>query len=218
MPKVLITGAYGLIGNVVYRHLCESSRYEVYGLSRRRLPSDRLPSSQLAPIPDDHFFLVDLTDEAALQRAVQGMDAILHQAALGSVPRSIEDPLAFNAANVTGTLALLEEARLAALEKEAAARRRLDSPDTVPALVEELLRWDSPALNASLRFATEDLVIAGTTVERGASVTLSTGAATRDPDRFAEEKERGLTIDLGFASTTLPSVRATPRDSAERRR
>lgn len=64
------------------------------------------------------------------------------------------------------------------------ARRRLASPETAPALVEELLRWASPALNASLRFATEDMEIGGTVIPRGASVTLSTGAANRDPSRF----------------------------------
>ncbi|SDF32665.1 hypothetical protein SAMN05216553_101103 [Lentzea fradiae] len=53
-------------------------------------------------------------------------------------------------------------------------------------LVEELLRWVSPALNASLRFATEDLEISGVRIPRGASVTLSTGAANRDPRRFAD--------------------------------
>ncbi|MDT8913046.1 cytochrome P450 [Amycolatopsis sp. PS_44_ISF1] len=71
-----------------------------------------------------------------------------------------------------------------ALLSDPAARQRL-KPDTAPELIEELLRWVSPALNASLRFATEDLEIGGVAIPRGASVTLSTGAANRDPDRFA---------------------------------
>ncbi|GAA4874949.1 cytochrome P450 [Saccharopolyspora cebuensis] len=73
-----------------------------------------------------------------------------------------------------------------ALLADPAARAGVTSPDTVPGLVEELLRWVSPALNASLRFATEDLEIGGTAIPRGASVTLSTGAANRDPDRFSD--------------------------------
>jgi vitamin D3 1,25-hydroxylase len=73
-----------------------------------------------------------------------------------------------------------------ALLADPAAQNRLKSPETAPGLVEELLRWASPAINASLRFATEDLEIAGTTIPRGASVTLSTGAANRDPDRFTD--------------------------------
>ncbi|SES14581.1 hypothetical protein SAMN05216188_12338 [Lentzea xinjiangensis] len=72
-----------------------------------------------------------------------------------------------------------------ALLADPAARERL-KPDTAGDLIEELLRWISPALNASLRFATEDLEIGGTAIPRGASVMLSTGAANRDTARFAD--------------------------------
>ncbi|MEU6270745.1 cytochrome P450 family protein [Saccharopolyspora shandongensis] len=73
-----------------------------------------------------------------------------------------------------------------ALVADDSARERLASPESVPSLIEELLRWLSPALNASLRFATEDLEIGGVAIPRGASVTLSTGAANRDPARFGD--------------------------------
>ncbi len=46
-------------------------------------------------------------------------------------------------------------------------------------------------------------------VDHGKS-TLVEALTGTDPDRFAEEKARGLTIDLGFASTTLPSISMTP--------
>lgn len=82
------------------------------------------------------------------------------------------------------------------------ARARLASPETAPQLVEELLRWLSPAINASLRFATEDLEIAGVAIARGESVTLSQGAANRDPDRFADpdtlDPDRDTTGHLAF--------------------
>ena len=65
MLKVLITGAYGLVGKAAYRHLVDSGEYEVHGLARRRLPSDRLPSSQLRPIAAEGFALADLTDRSA---------------------------------------------------------------------------------------------------------------------------------------------------------
>ncbi|MDI2030383.1 cytochrome P450 [Saccharopolyspora sp. TS4A08] len=71
-----------------------------------------------------------------------------------------------------------------ALVDDDAARARLSEPEKVPSLVEELLRWLSPALNASLRFATEDVDIGGVRIARGESVTLSTGAANRDPQRY----------------------------------
>ncbi|WP_246538599.1 cytochrome P450 family protein [Saccharopolyspora endophytica] len=73
-----------------------------------------------------------------------------------------------------------------ALVDDDSARARLADPAKVPSLVEELLRWLSPALNASLRFATEDVEIGGVKIARGESVTLSTGAANRDPDRYPD--------------------------------
>lgn len=55
----------------------------------------------------------------------------------------------------------------------------------------------SPALNASLRFATEDLEIGGTRITRGDSVTLSVGAANRDPDRLVPGRDTTGTIAFG---------------------
>ena len=50
-------------------------------------------------------------------------------------------------------------------------------PERMPAAVEELLRWDSPVHNAPVRFAAEDVEVAGTTIPVGAVVQLSLGAA-----------------------------------------
>jgi UDP-N-acetylglucosamine/UDP-N-acetylgalactosamine 4-epimerase len=57
------------------------------------------------------FIRADIRDLAACRAAVQGVDCVLHQAALGSVPRSIDDPIATNDANVTGFLNMLVAAR-----------------------------------------------------------------------------------------------------------
>ncbi len=73
-----------------------------------------------------------------------------------------------------------------ALLADPAGLDRLASPASAPSLVEELLRWLSPAINASLRFATEDLEIGGVAIRRGESVMLSTGGANRDPAQFPE--------------------------------
>lgn len=62
---------------------------------------------------DVKFIEGSLLDHEAVESAVNGADAIVHLAALGSVPRSIRDPLASHAANATGTLLLLEAARRA---------------------------------------------------------------------------------------------------------
>jgi UDP-N-acetylglucosamine 4-epimerase len=57
------------------------------------------------------FFESDIVDLDACRSACQGVDIVLHEAALGSVPRSIEDPLRTHAANATGFINLLVAAR-----------------------------------------------------------------------------------------------------------
>ena len=53
----------------------------------------------------------DLVDRAEVERAVEGVEVVFHQAALASVPRSVAAPLDTNAACVTGTVNLLDAAR-----------------------------------------------------------------------------------------------------------
>ncbi|MFU1957866.1 NAD-dependent epimerase/dehydratase family protein, partial [Bordetella bronchiseptica] len=57
------------------------------------------------------FIEGDIRDLAACQRAVQGVDRVLHQAALGSVPRSLKDPITTNEVNIGGFLNMLVAAR-----------------------------------------------------------------------------------------------------------
>jgi UDP-glucose 4-epimerase len=59
----------------------------------------------------------DLCDAAAVARAAAGVECIFHQAALASVPRSVEAPLDTNAACVTGTVTLLDQARRAGVRR-----------------------------------------------------------------------------------------------------
>ncbi len=59
----------------------------------------------------------DITDADTVAKAVKGVDCIFHEAALASVPRSVENPLATNAACVTGTLTILNEARKAGVRR-----------------------------------------------------------------------------------------------------
>ena len=63
------------------------------------------------------FMEGDVVDSATVARAVAGVDCIFHEAALASVPRSVERPLDTNAACVTGTLTVLDEARKAGVRR-----------------------------------------------------------------------------------------------------
>src|SRR5205814_7289027 len=57
------------------------------------------------------FLEGDLADAAFAERACAGMDYVLHQAAIPSVPRSVDDPITSNRANITATLNVLVGAR-----------------------------------------------------------------------------------------------------------
>lgn len=59
----------------------------------------------------------DIRDREAVNKTLKGVDYVLHQAALGSVPRSIENPVETNEVNVTGTLNLLHQAKAAGVKR-----------------------------------------------------------------------------------------------------
>lgn len=114
LKKVLITGVYGLIGNIVYARLAKKpEQYDVYGLARRRSPSDRLNSEKLFEIPDGKFHLADLVDFNAVQNAVAGMDVVVHMAA-DSSGKSWESVLNNN---IISTYNVFEASRLAGVKR-----------------------------------------------------------------------------------------------------
>jgi UDP-glucose 4-epimerase len=63
------------------------------------------------------FIQADIADASQVAGALSGVDCVFHQAALASVPRSVEDPLATHAACATGTLTLLDAARRAGIRR-----------------------------------------------------------------------------------------------------
>lgn len=107
--RVLVTGGAGFIGANLARRLVAADHHVVVidDLSTGNL-------ANLAPVDRDlEVHEASVLDRAVLQRAVAGVDAVVHLAARPSVPRSIDDPLATHVANVDGTLAVLEAARSA---------------------------------------------------------------------------------------------------------
>ncbi len=112
----LVTGAAGFIGsNLVEALLAAGQR--VVGLDNFATGHRRNLAEVERNLPDAyrrHFRLIegDIRDRALCREAVRGVDYVLHQAALGSVPRSIDDPLTSHDVNVTGFLNMLDAARL----------------------------------------------------------------------------------------------------------
>ena len=117
----LVTGVAGFIGSNLLQALLEMDQH-VTGLddfsTGKRANLDEVRRLVGAARYERFRFLeADVASEEACRAAVEGVDVVLHQAALGSVPRSVEEPLDSNRANVTGHLALLEAARGAGVRR-----------------------------------------------------------------------------------------------------
>lgn len=115
MNKILITGGAGFIGSNLCDYFIEK-KYQVVCL-------DNFATGHLhnlnAVINNSNFTLIegDIRNIEDCQKAVQGVDYVLHQAALGSVPRSIMDPITTNDVNVSGFLNMLTAARDAKVKR-----------------------------------------------------------------------------------------------------
>jgi nucleoside-diphosphate-sugar epimerase len=112
MAKYLVTGGAGFIGS----HLSE----ELVRRGHRVRVVDSLITGNrgnLAHVPGVEFMHGDLAEPGVAERAVSGMDYVLHQAAIPSVPRSVKDPVTSNRANVTATLNVLVAARDAGVKR-----------------------------------------------------------------------------------------------------
>jgi nucleoside-diphosphate-sugar epimerase len=112
MAHYLVTGGAGFIGS----HLTE----ELVRRGDRVRVVDSLVTgrrSNLDHLPDVEFVEGDLADPAVARAAVAGCDYVLHQAAIPSVPRSVQDPVTSHRANVDGTLNTLIAARDASVKR-----------------------------------------------------------------------------------------------------
>ena len=113
MAKYLITGVAGFIGSNIAHELMARGE-EVRGIDD--LSHGRLENLN-GILGKFDFREADITDDAAINSACEGVDYILHQAARGSVPRSMADPVGSNHANVVGTIKVLQAARHAAVKR-----------------------------------------------------------------------------------------------------
>lgn len=113
--KILITGGAGFIGSNLCDHFIQKG-YEVVCL-------DNLATGHMRNIEalmghsSFRFIKGDIRTIEDCQQAVAGCDFVLHQAALGSVPRSINDPITSNDVNVSGFLNMLVAARDAGVKR-----------------------------------------------------------------------------------------------------
>ena len=112
MAQYLVTGGAGFIGS----HLSEEllRRGEAVRVVDSLITGKR---ENLAHLPQVEFIEGDLAEPGVAARVMSGVDYVLHQAAIPSVPRSVEDPVTSNRANVDATLNVLVAARDATVKR-----------------------------------------------------------------------------------------------------
>lgn len=106
MAKVAVTGGAGFVGSNLTRRLL-SEGYEVVVI-------DDLSTGLISNVNQEKstFYQVSIVDKQVLNNSLAGCETIFHLAARGSVPRSVKNPIATNDVNATGTLNVLEAARV----------------------------------------------------------------------------------------------------------
>jgi len=112
MARYLVTGGAGFIGS----HLAE----ELVRRGETVRVVDNLSTGKrqnLSHVPKVEFIEGDLADLDVARRVVKGIDYVLHQAAIPSVPRSVEDPITSNRANIDASLNVLVAARDAGVKR-----------------------------------------------------------------------------------------------------
>lgn len=107
MSKYVVTGGCGFIGSNIVGELIKREQDVVVidNLSTGKKENIKEFESRI------NFVEGDIRDLELLQKVFKGADYIIHQAALGSVPRSMDDPIASNNNNIDGTLNVLVAAR-----------------------------------------------------------------------------------------------------------
>lgn len=144
MNKILITGGAGFIGSNLCDHFI--SKGDHVTVLDNFATGFRHNIEHLFSHP--HFTLIegDIRDVETCHQACEGQDYVLHQAALGSVPRSVNDPITSNDVNVSGFLNMLVAARDAKIKRfiYAASSSTYGDSEALPKVEEVIGRPLSP--------------------------------------------------------------------------
>lgn len=117
MHKILLTGGAGFIGSNLTKALLQDERVALVRVLDNFCTGYRQNLQEVLNHPKFELLEGDITDYATCERAMQGIDLVSHQAALGSVPRSIADPIQSNNTNITGTLHIYTAAKAAQVKR-----------------------------------------------------------------------------------------------------
>src|SRR5688572_26166775 len=111
MSSILVTGGAGFIGSNLVNGLLQNEKVSLVRVLDNFATSSYENLEEFSNNSKFEFIEGDIRDYATCLSACEGIDLISHQAALGSVPRSIDDPLTNNEVNITGTLNIFTGAR-----------------------------------------------------------------------------------------------------------
>lgn len=146
MRKILVTGGAGFIGS----NLCEELvKKGYYVICLDNFSTGRIENIQgLIDNNSDRFKLIvgDIRNLDTCLNAVNGVDVVFHEAALGSIPRSIDDPITTNAVNISGFLNMLVAAKNAKIDRFifAASSSTYGDNETIPKVEDNIGRPLSP--------------------------------------------------------------------------
>ena len=115
--RILVTGGAGFIGSNLVEHLLQRQDVELVRVLDNLATGSLKNIEQFESNSRFEFVQGDIRDYQTCLEACQNIDLISHQAALGSVPRSINDPLTSNDVNVTGTLNVFTAAKEKAIKR-----------------------------------------------------------------------------------------------------
>jgi len=110
MASFLVTGSAGFVGHSIVKTLLENG-HDVVGIDNFSVGKRQVQHPRFQCIQGD------ILDLSLCHHAVKGMDYVIHQAALTSVPESLKDPLRYHDHNVLGTLNMLLASRAASIQR-----------------------------------------------------------------------------------------------------
>ena len=146
MRKILVTGGAGFIGSNLCEELVKKGDYVI---CLDNFSTGRIENIQgLIDNNSDRFKLIvgDIRNLDTCLNAVNGVDVVFHEAALGSIPRSIYDPITTNAVNISGFLNMLVAAKNAKIDRFifAASSSTYGDNETIPKVEDNIGKPLSP--------------------------------------------------------------------------
>ena len=144
--KILVTGGAGFIGSNLVEALLNLQEVSFVRVLDNLATGSEKNISEFYSNPKFEFIKGDIRDYETCLKTMNGIDRVSHQAALGSVPRSIKDPITSNDVNIGGTLNIFTAAKDSGIKKivYAASSSTYGDSETLPKVEDKIGKPLSP--------------------------------------------------------------------------